>query len=340
MKTDQRTTAAPIPRQRHSGRRFLTQTSVTLLTLLTITALATLPWTLSWMNVQQLDHAVRHAPSATPILSIEKLTTPTTPTATVINTPTQAHSAIVRSLHGASSWMGHDDLGRSLLFRLLPGFLISLGIGIAAAAIAIVVGVLFGSIAALAGGRIDAAMMRIVDVLFSLPYVLTVILLKVALTRPLTALFGGESAIANLVILLVAISGVSWLTMARVIRGQVLSLREQPFIEASRAAGAGWTHILLKHITPNLMGPITVYAALVVPQAIMQEAFLSFLGIGIQPPTPSLGRLAADGVEAVNTFVSYWWLIVFPCAALVLTLVALNFIGDALRNALDPKSAT
>jgi len=309
---------------------------------LTITALATLPWTLSWMNVQQLDHAVRHAPSATPILSIEKLSTPTTPTAAAAvatDASPQPLSTIARAVYSTSSWMGHDDLGRSLLFRLLPGFLISLGIGIAAATIAIVVGVLFGSIAALAGGRIDAAMMRIVDVLFSLPYVLTVILLKVALTRPLTALFGGESAIANLVILLVAISGVSWLTMARVIRGQVLSLREQPFVEASRAAGAGWTHILLKHITPNLMGPITVYAALVVPQAIMQEAFLSFLGIGIQPPTPSLGRLAADGVEAVNTFVSYWWLIVFPCAALVLTLVALNFIGDALRDALDPKSA-
>ncbi len=317
-------------RQLPSLRRLLTYCSVWLLVLFTIIAIATLPWTLSWMNIQQLDEAVRHGPAVAPVLSMDAM----------IHSSDGPPSAISGVLHNVSSCMGHDDLGRSLFLRLLPGFLISLGIGISAAGIAVVVGVLFGSIAALAGGKIDAAMMRVVDVLFSLPYVLTVILLKVALTRPLTALFGGESAVANLVILLVAISGVSWLTMARVVRGQVLSLREQPFVEASRAAGAGWLHILRRHIAPNLMGPITVYAALVVPQAIMQEAFLSFLGIGIQPPTPSLGRLATEGVEAVNTFVSYWWLIVFPCAALVLTLVALNFVGDALRDALDPKSSS
>jgi ABC-type dipeptide/oligopeptide/nickel transport system permease subunit len=166
-----------------------------------------------------------------------------------------------------------------------------------------------------------------------------VILLKIALTRPLTAMFAGHVKAAELVILLVAIGGVSWLTMARVIRGQVLSLRSQPFVDAARAAGAGPVHILRRHMLPNLIGPIATYAALVVPQAILQESFLSFLGIGVQQPTPSLGRLAADGVEAVNIFVGYWWLLVFPCGILVVTLLALNFIGDGLRNAFDPKSS-
>lgn len=328
MATANPRSARPRTVNAHGGRHLGTTGGVALLALLTVAAAATLPWTLSWMNVQQLDSAVRHPPSMTPILPVESVT----------GTSDAPPSLATRALRGLTSCMGHDDLGRSLFFRLLPGFLISLAIGLAAAAFAVILGVLFGSIAALVGGRVDATMMRIVDVLSSLPYVLTVILLKVALTKPLTVLFGGESAIANFVILLVAISGVSWLTMARVVRGQVLSLREQPFVEAARAAGARWTHILRRHVIPNLMGPITVYAALVVPQAMMQEAFLSFLGIGIQPPTPSLGRLASDGVEAVNAFVRYWWLIVFPCGALVLTLVALNVIGDAIRDALDPKS--
>ncbi len=220
----------------------------------------------------------------------------------------------------------------------MPGLLVSLGIGLAAAGVAVVIGTAWGAAAALAGGRWDLAMMRIVDVLYGLPYILMVILLKIALARPLTALLAGHSQYADLVILFLAIGGVSWLTMARVIRGQVLSLRSQPFVEAARAAGAGPVHILRRHMLPNLIGPIFTYAALVIPQAILQESFLSFLGIGVQQPTPSLGRLAADGVEAVNTFVGYWWLIVFPCVALVVTLLALNFISDALRDAFDPKS--
>jgi ABC-type dipeptide/oligopeptide/nickel transport system permease subunit len=122
------------------------------------------------------------------------------------------------------------------------------------------------------------------------------------------------------------------------VRGQVLSLKHQPFVEAARAAGAGPAHILCRHLLPNLVGPVITYATLVVPQAILQESFLSFLGIGVQPPTPSLGRLAADGVEAVNTFVGYWWLLLFPCGTLVVTLLSLNFLGDALRDVFDPKS--
>jgi ABC-type dipeptide/oligopeptide/nickel transport system permease subunit len=244
-----------------------------------------------------------------------------------------------RIAHKASSWFGHDDLGRSLLFRILPAFLVSLGVGLAAAIIAVVIGTGWGALAALAGGRVDLVMMRIVDVLYGLPYILMVILLKIALTRPLTTLFAGHSKCADVVILFIAIGGVSWLTMARVVRGQVLSLRNQTFVEAARAAGAGPIHLLRRHLLPNLVGPIVTYASLVVPQAILQESFLSFLGIGVQQPTPSLGRLAADGVEAVNAFVGYWWLIGFPCGILVITLLALNFIGDGLRDAFDPRSS-
>jgi ABC-type dipeptide/oligopeptide/nickel transport system permease subunit len=243
-------------------------------------------------------------------------------------------------VYQASSWLGHDDLGRSLLFRLLPGFLISLAIGLGAAVMAVVIGTGWGAIAALAGGRVDLLMMRIADVLYGLPYILMVILLKVALDRPLNAMLGAYSNYADVVIMFLAIGGVSWLTMARVIRGQVLSLRERTFVEAARAAGAGPWYILTRHLVPNLAGPIVVYATLVVPQAILQESFLSFLGIGIQQPVPSLGRLAADGVEAVNTFVSFWWLLAFPCGLLVITLLALNFIGDGLRDTFDPKSST
>lgn len=180
--------------------------------------------------------------------------------------------------------------------------------------------------------------MRVVDVLYGLPYTLLIILMKVGLTGPLTALLGRGHGATDVVILFLAIGSVSWLTMARVIRGQVLSLRAQPFVEAARAAGATPTRIFLRHLLPNLAGTIIVYATLAVPQAVLQEAFLSFLGIGIRQPIPTLGRLAADGVYAVNAFVSYWWLLVYPCGVLFVTLLALNFVGDGLRDAVDPKS--
>jgi ABC-type dipeptide/oligopeptide/nickel transport system permease subunit len=300
------------------------------LALLIVPSLVTLPLALRWYNVQELDSAVRHPPSRSPVVTLDRYAGAK---------GRDAVSPWIRLSYRASSWLGHDDLGRSLLYRILPGFLVSLAIGLAAAVMAVGIGALWGAVAAMAGGRVDMLMMRIVDVLYGLPYILMVILLKIALTRPLTAMFGGYTKAADLVILLVAIGGVSWLTMARVIRGQVLSLRSQPFIEAARAAGAGPVYILRRHLLPNLVGPITVYATLVVPQAILQESFLSFLGIGVQQPTPSLGRLAADGVQAVNMYGAYWWLIVFPCGVLVATLLALNFIGDALRDAFDPKSS-
>lgn len=291
-------------------------------------SVAGLPFSFRWHNVQALNEAVRHPPSLRAVVPLEHLETNSSPASIWTRTASMFVSAL-----------GHDDLGRSLLFRLLPAFLLSMLIALAAASIAVVIGTLWGAFAAMAGGRVDLLMMRIVDVLYGLPYILMVILLKIALTPPLTRLLGGQSRLADLMVLLVAIGGVSWLTMARVVRGQVLSLRQRAFVEAARAAGAGPVHLLRWHYLPNLVGAIVVYATLIVPQAILQESFLSFLGIGIQPPTPSLGNLAAEGVHAVNAYVDYWWLIVFPCGALAVTLLALNFLGDAVRDAFEPRSS-
>lgn len=275
------------------------------LVLMVAAALLTLPYALHWYDAQNLSGAIRHPPAWSPV----------------------------------QAWLGYDDLGRSLLFRILPGLLVSLTIGLTAAAMAVTVGTLWGATAGLIGGRVDLLMMRVVDVLYGLPYLLLVVLLKVSLQPVFRELLPGHPRVADVVILFVAIGGVSWLTMARVVRGQVLSLRALPFVEASRVSGATFWHILRRHLLPNLAGPVIVYGSLIIPQAILQEAFLSFLGVGVQQPTPSLGRLAADGVEAVNSFVSFWWLLLFPCAVLVSILLALNFVGDALRETYDPKSA-
>ncbi|MFI4915729.1 MAG: ABC transporter permease [Phycisphaerales bacterium JB060] len=332
--------------------------------------------------------------------------------------------------------MGTDVLGRSLLYRVMTGGGISLGIGLSAALISVFIGTLYGAISGYAGGKTDAAMMRVVDVLFGLPYILLVVLLAVASDAaideyvnqqkarmawtdahelevlgegaserdittwraepfeagsPLDQLadrLGLQDAIAgvtqaaadagaaqdeanpegapvlsngavldamalsarpprkladstmlflDLVVLLVAIGGVSWLTMARVIRGQVLSLKSMPYIEAARSAGAPTRRIFFVHLLPNLLGPIIVYATLTVPLAILQESFLSFLGIGVKPPLPSWGNLAADGLNELNPYESLWWLILFPCLLLGATLLALNFVGEGLREAFDPK---
>ncbi|MCL2330127.1 MAG: ABC transporter permease [Phycisphaerae bacterium] len=232
---------------------------------------------------------------------------------------------------------GFDILGRDMLHRCLFGGLISFSVGIGAALVSVTVGVLWGAISALAGGRVDNVMMRLVDILYGLPYILLVILMKVAFESPLAQLLGGDRQMANIVILFLAIGSVSWLTMSRVVRGQVLSLREMPFVEAARAAGVGPMGVLVRHLLPNLVGPIVVYATLTIPQAILQESFLSFLGIGVAPPIPTWGSLAADGVAAINTVVSFWWMLFYPCLLLGTTLLALNFVGDGLRDALDPR---
>lgn len=369
--------------------------------------------------------------------------------------------------------LGTDPLGRSLLARLLAGGGISLSIGIAAAALSVFIGTMYGAIAGYIGGKVDATMMRIVDVLYGLPYILLVVLLAIAMSalveeyeakarqrvgwvdrtirdmarvelgRRATAddlaafkerspqefapnlvarmhegmvvswkhavrmskkiekqraeairkaktekareeaesipvpivpespptVEEAEAAVAacttideavntagryrfpprkldselkralDLGALLIAIGAVSWLTLARVVRGQVLSLKGQPFVEAARALGAPGHRIFFRHLLPNLLGPIIVYATLTVPQAILQESFLSFLGIGVQPPMPSWGTLAADGLVELNRHRSHWWLLLFPCVLLGLTLLALNFVGEGLREAFDPKRA-
>ena len=233
------------------------------------------------------------------------------------------------SLEACWRIFGTDTQGRSLLGRCLLGGTISLAVGAAAAAISVVLGLTVGLVAGYRGGWVDALLMRLVDILYGLPYILIVILFQVAFS---------SSRVGSVVVLFVAIGLVSWLTMARVVRGQVLSLRAQPFIEACRASGLTEWRIFTRHLLPNLVGPVIVYATLTVPQAILQESFLSFLGIGVQKPLPSWGSLASDGLlPALNPIDSRWWLLVFPCVLLATTLLSLNFLGDGLRDVFDPK---
>ena len=248
-----------------------------------------------------------------------------------------ARSRTPPQLGEALLWFGTDNLGRSLLSRGLLGGAISLAIGVAAATISVVLGVSVALFAGYRGGWIDSLLMRSVDILYGLPYVLLIVLFKIAL-EPLLGKVGLGPSTANLVVLFLAIGLVSWLTMARVIRGQVLSLRAQPFIEACKAAGLGEWRIFTRHLLPNLIGPITVYATLTVPQAILQESFLSFLGIGIQPPIPTWGSLASEGLTpALNPVHHYWYMLGVPCMLLSVTLLSLNFVGDGLRDVFDPR---
>jgi oligopeptide transport system permease protein len=263
----------------------------------------------------------------------------------------QVDSASRRPPSGESvaRWLGTDSLGRSMLSRSLLGGAISLLIGVAAAIISVVLGVTAGLLAGYRGGWTDTFIMRFVDILYGLPYILMVILFKIAFEERLTRLFNGKympdflrsNFTANLVVLFVAIGLVSWLTMARVVRGQVLSLRSQPFIEACRASGLTEWRIFTRHLFPNLVGPITVYATLIIPQAILQESFLSFLGIGVQPPMPTWGLLASEGLmPALFRINPQWWMLVVPCTLLGITLLSLNFLGDGLRDLFDPRRST
>ncbi len=236
---------------------------------------------------------------------------------------------------------GTDRLGRDLFVRCLAGGGISLGIGLGAAMLAVLIGTVWGTVAGYFGGRTDAVLMRIVDIIYGLPTILLVVLLAVAsdglIDRSGRDLSPGVRGMIGLVTLLVAISGVSWLTMARVIRGQVLSLRRQPFMEACRAIGVPLHRQFLLHLLPNLAGPIIVYATLTVPAAILSESFLSFLGIGVREPLPSWGNLAAAGLSELNTVRVRWWLLFWPCLFIGITLLALNFVGESLRQAIDPR---
>lgn len=241
---------------------------------------------------------------------------------------------------GAAHWLGTDVHGRDLLVRLCYGAQISLVVGIVGANICLVIGVLWGALAGWKGGRIDSAMMRVVDVLYSMPSILLAIILMATL-EPLLKKWLAATGVANvakvarLLVLFLALGAVSWLTMARIVRGQVLSLRSRAFVEASRVLGSGLVRILGRHIIPNVFGVVIVYLTLSVPTIVLYESFLSFLGIGIQPPMASWGSLLAEGAGQINPIRIYWWLIAFPGGALVATLLALNFLGDGFRDAWD-----
>lgn len=241
--------------------------------------------------------------------------------------------------------MGTDDQGRDLLARVLQGGRISLMVGIISTFVSLIVGVSWGSIAGYLGGRIDNLMMRIVDIIYAIPYILIVIVLLSVFGGPNTPAFikffsetvggAGNQGLSQIFLLFFALGLVSWLTMARVVRGQILSLKNEEFVLAAKAGGVSTFGIIFRHLVPNALGPVIVYATLTVPSVMLTEAFLSFLGLGVQAPYASWGSLASDGIKNISIFP---WQLIFPGVTMALTLFSLNFLGDGLRDALDPQT--
>lgn len=235
----------------------------------------------------------------------------------------QQNLAIGAVAPNAAHWLGTDELGRDQLTRLLYGGRVSLMVGVLATAVALFIGVTYGAISGYFGGMLDMLLMRIVDIMYALPFTIFVILLMVFFGRDIRLLF-------------VAIGAVEWLTMARIVRGQVQSLRKKEFIEAAHALGLRRRRIIFLHLIPNVLGPVIVYATLTVPAVMLLEAFLSFLGLGVQPPMSSWGSMIKDGADRME---EYPWMLVFPGLVLATTLFCLNFLGDGLRDALDVRAS-
>lgn len=231
--------------------------------------------------------------------------------------------ALAATAPSHAHWLGTDTLGRDMLSRILFGGCISLSVGLAATLVSVLIGVLYGAISGYVGGRLDAVLMRIVDIVYSLPFVVFVILIVVV--------FG-----QNIILLFCAIGAVSWLDMARIVRGQVMSLKKQEFVEAAVALGLRKRRIILRHMIPNVLGIVAIYATLIVPSVMLLEAFLSFLGLGVQAPMSSWGTLINDGRKSME---EYPWLLIYPSLFFSLTLFSLNFLGDGLRDALDVRAS-
>jgi oligopeptide transport system permease protein len=230
---------------------------------------------------------------------------------------------------GQFSWthpMGTDSAGHDMLARVLQGGRISLMVGIISTFVSLLIGITWGATAGYLGGKIDDLMMRVVDVLYAIPYMMVVIVLL--------AFFGGQSPLHQIFLLFAALGAVSWLTMARIVRGQIISLKNQEFVLAARATGVSTPKIIFRHLVPNALGPVIVYATLTIPSVMLTEAFLSYLGLGVQAPYASWGSLAHDGIQNIAVFP---WELIFPGVTMALTLFSLNFLGDGLRDALDPQ---